>query len=79
MLELRSDTLARAVWIDFGDLDAELSDNALTLLPGETVRLHVRSETPPAKLREQLTIRTLADAAAGEASAPTSRPIARGK
>ncbi|WP_342114225.1 beta-mannosidase [Pseudoduganella sp. OTU4001] len=42
-LELRAASMARAVWIDFGDADAELSDNALTLLPGESVILRVKS------------------------------------
>jgi beta-mannosidase len=79
VLELHSDVLARAVWIDFGDLDARLSDNALTLLPGETVRLQVHSDAEPDALRKQLTIRTLSDAAAGEASVADLRPSARHK
>jgi beta-mannosidase len=59
-LELRAAALARAVWIDFGDTDAELSDNALTLLPGESVSLHVTSKADLATLRETLRVRTVA-------------------
>ena len=75
VLELYSDVLARAVWIDFGDLDARLSDNALTLLPGETVRVRVRSDAEPDALRKQLTVRTLGDAGAGA----TLRPLGQSK
>ena len=62
ILELSSTTLARAVWVDFGALDAELSDNALTLLPGERVQLRVSSAANADALRAALNIRSLADA-----------------
>ena len=39
-LELHAAKFARAVWLDTGELDADLSDNALTLLP-EIGRAHV--------------------------------------
>lgn len=55
-LELSTRQLARAVWIDFGDLDAQLADNALTLLPGETVRLPLRSSASLAALRKALRV-----------------------
>ncbi|MBD9477446.1 glycoside hydrolase family 2 protein [Pseudoxanthomonas sp. PXM02] len=61
-LDVVSDSLARAVWIDFGDLDVEISDNALTLLPGERVRLRIKSNAAPEALRSSLHVRTLADA-----------------
>jgi beta-mannosidase len=62
VLDLRARKLARALWIDFGDLDAELSDNALTLLPGESISLHVTSGAGLDALRKSLRLRTLADA-----------------
>ena len=62
MLELESQAVARAVWIDFGDLDAELSDNALTLLPGERVTIRVHASAALDDLRAALRVRTLADA-----------------
>jgi beta-mannosidase len=37
-LDVHADRFARAVWIDAGN--ADLSDNALTLLPGESVTVH---------------------------------------
>jgi len=62
--ELRRDGagLVLGVWIDFVDLDAELSDNALTLLPGERVQLRVTSAAAEGALRAALHIRSLADA-----------------
>jgi len=51
--------LAREVWVDFGDLDARLSDNAFDLLPGESVTLHVDSAADAAALRRALTVRSL--------------------
>jgi beta-mannosidase len=62
VLELTAARLARAVWIDFGNLDAELSDNALTLLPGERVLLRVQSAADEGALRSALHVRSLADA-----------------
>jgi beta-mannosidase len=61
VLEIEAAALTRAVWIDFGSLDADLSDNALTLLPGEKVALRVTSTANEAALRSALTIRSLAD------------------
>ncbi len=67
-LELSADAVARAVWIDFGELDAEPADNALTLLPGERVTLRISSNATPEALRRALRITTLADVL----SAPSS-------
>lgn len=50
---------AREVWVDFGDLDARLSDNAFDLLPGESVTLQVASAADAAALRKALTVRSL--------------------
>jgi len=60
VLELRAAKLARALWIDFGDADANVADNAITLLPGETVTLHIASKAGLAKLSKALRLRTLA-------------------
>ena len=61
-LELSAAKFARATWIDFGDADADISDTALTLLPGESVSLHVSSKASLATLRKALRLRSLADA-----------------
>ncbi|ALN57622.1 glycosyl hydrolase, family 2 [Lysobacter enzymogenes] len=58
-LELHADALARAVWIDFGDRDVALEDNALTVLPGETVRIALKSSADLDALRRALTLRSL--------------------
>lgn len=60
VIELRAAKLARAVWIDFGDVDAEISDNAMTLLPGESMTLHIASKANLATLRKSLRLRSLA-------------------
>ena len=57
-LTLISTSFARGVWVDFGALDAELSDNALTLLPGERTTLHVRSAAKLDDLRRALAVRS---------------------
>jgi beta-mannosidase len=57
-LALRSTALARGVWVDFGTVDADVSDNALTLLPGERVTLHVRSAATLDDLRRALAVRS---------------------
>lgn len=68
VLELTADAVARAVWVDFGALDADIADNALTLLPGERVALRVSSGAALPDLRDALHVSTLADAL----SAPSS-------
>jgi hypothetical protein len=60
-LDLSAKAFARAVWIDFGELDATVQDNALTLAPGETVSLRVDASASLAELRKALRVRSLAD------------------
>ncbi|MDT9001748.1 glycoside hydrolase family 2 protein [Paucibacter sp. APW11] len=62
-LALTSTALARAVWVDFGDLDVELSDNAITLLPGEPLRLTLTSRASLKALRQALRLRSFSGAA----------------
>ncbi|WP_425605302.1 glycoside hydrolase family 2 protein [Fulvimonas yonginensis] len=64
-LTLSSDVLARAVWLSFDGLDAELSDNSLDLLPGERVTLTVHSRAPLAALRRALRVQDLAHVMTG--------------
>lgn len=59
MLVLRATKLARGVWIDFDGVEAEVADNALTLLPGETATLRVSSRAGLAALRKALRLRTV--------------------
>jgi beta-mannosidase len=58
-LTLHADTLARDVWISFGDQDATPADNAFTLLPGETRTISLNSSADAAALESALHIQTL--------------------
>jgi len=62
LVEVDAASLARGVWLDFGDVQAAPSDNALTLLPGERVTLRVASTANESVLRAALTLRSLHDA-----------------
>ena len=73
VLELRAAVLARGVWVDFGDLDAEVSDNALTLLPGERLTLRVRSRAGLAALRKALQLRSVSAVSRSAPSAADAR------
>ncbi|MDE1150562.1 MAG: glycoside hydrolase family 2 protein [Azospirillaceae bacterium] len=61
-LTVTAQRLAREVWVDFGDIDATLSDNAFDLLPGQSVTLTVRSKADINALQKALTVRSLAGA-----------------
>ncbi len=58
-LMLHADTLARDVWISFGDQDVTLADNAFTLLPGETRTIALKGGADAAALESALHIQTL--------------------
>jgi beta-mannosidase len=61
-LTVRAARFARGVWVDFGDLDATLSDNAFDLLPGQSMTLDVGSDASIDALRTSLHLHSLADA-----------------
>ncbi len=58
-LTLHADTLARDIWISFGDQDVTLADNAFTLLPGENRSIPIKSSADAAALERALHIQTL--------------------
>ena len=60
-LTLRSASLARHVYLSFGDLDVQLSDNYFDLLPGEPVTITVKTQTPD-QLKSALKITQVTDA-----------------
>jgi len=64
VLTLRSSTLVRALWVAFDGVDATLDDNALDLVPGETVTIRLRSGADLDTLRDALRFTSLADAKA---------------
>jgi beta-mannosidase len=59
LLTVSSTTLARGVWVDFGDLDVALSDNSFDLAPGETRTLTATSRSTLAELQGSLKVRSL--------------------
>ncbi|MEN1993565.1 glycosyl hydrolase 2 galactose-binding domain-containing protein [Stenotrophomonas bentonitica] len=62
VLTLRAPKLVRALWIDFDGVDATLDDNALDLVPGETVTIRLGSKADLPTLRRTLRLTSLADA-----------------
>jgi len=72
-IEISAATLARGVWLDAGDVDAQFHDNALTVLPGEPVTVRVTSTASDSVLRAALHVRSLRDAT--RATNPTSWKI----
>nr|WP_233171633.1 glycoside hydrolase family 2 protein [Dyella sp. ASV21] len=65
-LTLSSDVLARDVWVSFGDVDTELSENAFDLLPGESVTVTVRTKATRDELLHALQVQDLAGVMHGE-------------
>jgi beta-mannosidase len=61
-IRVSSPVLARSVYIYFGSLDVELSDNYFDLLPGETVEIAAASAASFDALKAQLKIVSLTDA-----------------
>lgn len=61
LLTLRSPTLVRALWIEFDGRDATLSDNALDLVPGETVTIRLQADADLQTLRTALRLHSLVD------------------
>lgn len=61
VLTLRSSTLVRALWVAFDGVDATFDDNALDLVPGETVSIRLRSGADLDTLRDALRFTSLAD------------------
>jgi beta-mannosidase len=64
VLTLRSPTLVRALWIAFDGLDATLDDNALDLVPGETVTIRLHADADLASLQKALRLTSMIDAMA---------------
>lgn len=61
VLELRASKLARGVWVSFQGLDASLDDNAIDLVPGESVRVTVKARAGAQALKNALQVRSVAD------------------
>jgi beta-mannosidase len=61
---LRSSVLARSVYLSFGDLDVQASDNYFDLLPGETVTVKLRTPSSSSidQLKSSMQVESLTDA-----------------
>jgi beta-mannosidase len=61
-VRITSPVLARSVYLSFGNLDVEVSDNYFDLLPGETVEIAARSGATLEALKTQMKVISLTDA-----------------
>jgi beta-mannosidase len=59
---LRTPALARNVYVSFGDLDVQTSDNYFDLLPGEPVTIALKTSSTLDQLKNALKITSLAEA-----------------
>jgi beta-mannosidase len=59
---LQSPKLARSVYLSFGDLDVQSSDNYFDLLPGEQVTIHLKSAAAQEQIRTALKVTSLTEA-----------------
>jgi beta-mannosidase len=74
-IRISSPVLARSVYLSFGDLDVEVSDNYFNLLPSETREITAKSAATLDTLKSQLRVISLADAF--ETSHPATVSAAR--
>jgi beta-mannosidase len=65
-LTLSTDSLACDVWVSFGDLDVEMSDNAFDMLPGQSVAVTVSSKASLEELLRALQVQNLAGVMSGQ-------------
>jgi beta-mannosidase len=61
-LTVQSPKLARSVYLSFGDLDVQSSDNYFDLLPTEPVTLHLKSPATVEQIKGAMKIMSLTDA-----------------
>jgi beta-mannosidase len=59
---VQSAKLARGVYLSFGKLDVQPSDNYFDLLPGEAVTLHLKSAATPEQIQASLKVMSLTEA-----------------
>ena len=71
-IRVTSPVLARSVYLSFGSLDVQVSDNYFDLLPGETREITATSAASLDELKAQLHLMSLTDAFANSAPAALS-------
>jgi len=67
-LKVTSPVLARSVYVSFGDVDAEVSDNYFDLLPGQSAEINLKTSASEETLRKALQVISLVDAFRTEAA-----------
>jgi beta-mannosidase len=67
---LESGKLARGVYVSFGDLDAQSSDNYFDLLPGERATLTIKSPATLEQLKTAMKVMSLTEAFATDSGRP---------
>jgi len=77
-IRVSSPVLARSVYLAFGNLDVDVSDNYFNILPGETVEITAKSAASLEAVKAALKVVSLTDAfvpgAQVTAVAPTAKP-----
>jgi beta-mannosidase len=61
-ITLKTDKLAKNIYLQIADEEGFFSDNYFDMFPGEEVSIHLKTKISEAKLKEILTIRTLDNA-----------------
>jgi beta-mannosidase len=59
---LQSPKLARNVYVSFGDLDVQTSDNYFDLIPGEAVTIRLKSSVTPEQVKGAMKVTSLTEA-----------------
>jgi beta-mannosidase len=59
---LQSPKLARSVFVSFGDLDVQTSDNYFDLLPGEPITVRLTSKATAEPIKGALKVTSLTEA-----------------
>jgi beta-mannosidase len=72
-LTLSSPVLARDVYVTFGDLNVQPSDNYFDLIPGEPVTITVTSDLDLEKLQKEMKIVSLVDAFSQESPSQANK------
>jgi beta-mannosidase len=58
-ITVKTDKLAKNIYLQIADEEGFFSDNYFDLLPGETVSINLKTKISEEKLKEVLTLRTL--------------------
>ena len=61
-ITLQSQKLARSVYLSFGDMNVQNSDNYFDLLPGDPVTVHLKSSATPEQLKAAMKVTSLTEA-----------------